>query len=433
MFPGPFVEVHRSRPVRLVADLPPGPDPRPPCHAIEVRGDGGPVVAGFADASTRLEGWYDPDRGRVGLDIVDADGTRRRHESRRSGRLAHPPVRLGVTVTGSQATVLTHDGVEWTARARAELSGFGTAGVSSHSTAPIRAEGRFGQLGLRDVHLVTHADGTPFTRDGCLFVTATHAGPGFFGTAHCGVWEFDPTDYRLTHRATLWFERDGGVHGDHAVHLVRTGDDWLLATSTWGDFEHDDVGIGLGYSTADLLTGEHVIATTALDLSDAVAGVGAWDPHLTLIDGHWHLALVVASEFFVFGPALLRARSPYSMGDWELLGTAADRTATEGTQILRFGEDWRVLASDGADSATPLRHRFPVFDLAMREVGTLAAPYPSNLPWPTLVEVDDGWLMLTFDGTPTAGRVAGYGTHGDFLVFATAPSRHPRPDVIRSE
>ncbi|MFS3127202.1 hypothetical protein ACLM5J_02245 [Nocardioides sp. Bht2] len=428
MLPGPFVEVHRSRPLQLVSDLPPGTDPRPPCHAVEVGCDGGRVVAGFADSATRIEGWYDPDRSRAGLDIVAGDGTRTRHESRRSGRLTHPPVRLGVAVTGNQATVLTHDGVTWTARARAELTGFDSTAISTHSTAPIRAEGRFGQLGLRDLHLVTYADGSPFTHDGELFVTATHAGPGFFGTAHCGVWAFDPRSYRLSHRATLWFERDGEVRGDHAVHLIRTDGRWLVATSTWGDFDHDDVGIALGTSTADLLAGEHVVTTTALDLNDAVHGVGVWDPHLTLIDGHWHLALVVASEFFVFGPSLLRAGTPNALAGWELLGTATARTATEGTQILRLGGDWRVLASDGPDSPGALRHRFPVFDLKMREIGTVDAPYPSNLPWPTLVELDEGWLMLTFDGTPTAGRVAGYGTHGDFLVFATVPH-----DVMRSE
>lgn len=431
MLPGPFLPAHRSRPLQLVSDLAPGPDPRPRCHAVEVASDGATdrVAAGFTDGAARVEGWYDPATGRSGLDIVDAAGTRNTHQSRRSGQVPHPPVRLGVTVTGNQATVLTHDGRQWTARARADLPDDLQPELAVHSTTPIRAHGRFGHLGVRDLHLVTEADGTPLTRDGLLFLTLTHAGPGFFATAHCGVWAFDPQTYRLEHRATLWFERDGGVHGDHAVHLVRHHDRWLIATSTWGDFDHDDVGIAWAVTDADLLAGEHVIATEPLDLADAVAGVGAWDPHLTLIDGHWHLALVVASEFFVFGPALLRARTPGSLSDWGLLGVAEGRTATEGTQILRLDGEWRVLASDGPDSAAPLRRRFPVFDLTMREVGTLDAPYPTNLPWPTLVHLDDGWLMLTFDGTPSAGRVAGYGTHGDFLVLAAnGPGRRHPPE-----
>ena len=48
--------------------------------------------------------------------------------------------------------------------------------------------GRFGQLGLRDVRQVTHADGTTYRHDGRVLLTATSAGPGFFDTAHTSVW-----------------------------------------------------------------------------------------------------------------------------------------------------------------------------------------------------------------------------------------------------
>jgi hypothetical protein len=52
-------------------------------------------------------------------------------------------------------------------------------------------------------------------------------------------------------------------------------------------------------------------------------------------------------------------------------------------------------------------------------VGTIAAPYPqpTNLPWPTLVQTDSGWLMTTFNGRPRGGRLLGYGTHGDVVVL----------------
>ena len=48
--------------------------------------------------------------------------------------------------------------------------------------------GAFGQLGLRDVRLVSEADGTPVLDGQRLLLTATHAGPGFFDAAHTGVW-----------------------------------------------------------------------------------------------------------------------------------------------------------------------------------------------------------------------------------------------------
>jgi hypothetical protein len=186
------------------------------------------------------------------------------------------------------------------------------------------------------------------------------------------------------------------------------------------------MGVTLATSTADLLHGEHVLDSHPLDLpTTALPGrvVGTWDPHLAMVDGHWHLAFVAARKFFDFYPALARAREPGRLDGWELLGAAPDRRATEGTQLCRLDGTWRVLASDGPDNPRGLRERFPVFDLTMTEVGALDAPYPTNIPWPTLVERDGVWTMLTFDGTPYGGGVSGYGTHGDLVVMRTK-----RPD-----
>lgn len=453
MLPGPFALVRRSRPVRLVSDLSAhrsddatdaaALDPRVPSRAVEVAVGGRRTTVALMTPALRVEGWYDATSASAGLDLVGADGTRERFTSRASQQVPTATNRLALTLTGRQVTVLTRtalaseDKEAWTVRARVDLAhtpGPGGADRLDPSAGLVTdnevvREGRFGHLGLRDLHLVTHADGGPFGDGDLLFFTATHAGPGFFATAHCGVWSFDPATLEMTHVSDLWFERDGAVWGDHAVHLLRDGDHWLVAASTWGDFDHDDVGITISRTDADLLQGEHVLRGRALDLGDAVThGVGAWDPHLTRIDGIWHLAFVVASEFFVFRPALARAHQPGFLDDptadaprWQLLGDAADRTATEGTQIVRIDGQWLLLASDGRDNPARLRERFPVFDLTMREIGTLEAPYPSNLPWPSLLEHDGRWLMVTFDGTPHGGRVAGYGTHGDVLVFSTSP------------
>jgi len=88
---------------------------------------------------------------------------------------------------------------------------------------------------------------------------------------------------------------------------------------------------------------------------------------------------------------------------------------------------WRLLASDGRG------RRYPVYDLEMRPIGTLAAPYGTNIPHPQLLALPPGSgppgsgppgsgpaaeLMLTFDGSPWCERVLGYGTHGDFIAMA---------------
>ncbi len=421
-FPGRFVPARRTRPVALV--VPGGDDPRVPSRALEFPVTRGRrIEAGWTGNDLTLTGWYDA--GRAGIDVETAS-RRTSYRSRLGGRTLRQPDAVAMTLTGDQVSVLTRRRGTWTVRTKVDLAEIGLTVVHAsltahHQVSPI-ATGRFGHLGLRDLHVVTHADGSPYRRENKVFLTATHAGPGFFATAHCGVWEFDLDTCDLRHRGDLWFERDARVVGDHAVHLVRDGEEWLALASTWGDFDHDDVGLTLTRSTADLLRGEHVLPSTPLDVSGAIReGVAVWDPHLTRIEGHWHLACVVASEFFVFRPVLLRARAPGSLTDWELLGDARGRTATEGTQLVQLAGQWRVLASDGPDSPRRLRRRYPVFDLQMREVATLDAPYPSNLPWPTLLPHRDGWLLLTFDGTSYGGRVAGYGTHGDVWIFRSTP------------
>jgi hypothetical protein len=55
----------------------------------------------------------------------------------------------------------------------------------------------------------------------------------------------------------------------------------------------------------------------------------------------------------------------------------------------------------------------------MSQTGRLDAPYPSNIPWPTLAQTDDSWVMVTFNGTRVGGDLVGYGSHGD-LIIATA-------------
>ncbi len=399
-----------------------------------------------ASDGSRLMGWYDGSRRTLGLDPVDAAGRTSRRRSRRFTRPDGPVGSLALTLTGTHLTMFTAEGGAWTARSRVDVAtlldsrsesflGGLTAGFwwESRDDGPDRAPvsrlraGPYGQLGLRDLHVATYADGGVFHDDGRIVLTATHAGPGFFDTGHTGVWTFDPVTHALEHRSHLYFRRKGrpGVQGDHATHLVRDGDEWLVATSTWGDFDRSSVSITLARTTADLLHGEHVLDTRPLQVPST--GVGVWDPHLTRIDGLWYVAYVSATKFFVFHPALSRGASLESL---ELVGEDLSRTATEGTVLLQIAGVWHVLASDGRGNRAGRRERFPVYDLTMTEVGALDAPYPTNIPWPMVVAQEDRWLMLTFDGTTYGGAALGYGTHGDVLVLRTSEAAegpgHPK-------
>lgn len=372
------------------------------------------------------------DAGSVSLSVTDGDAG----EDLRSRRFhrAVEPTGLAVTLTGSHVTAWTREADAWVARARHDLREVldvhdeaALAGLRVELPGDGGVAGGFGQLGLRDVRFVTEADGRPLRDGEALWLTATSAGPGFFDTAHTSVWRLDPASLEATHSADLFFRRPDrpGVFGDHATHLVRTGDGWLVATSTWGDFETPTTRAGrrtptrlrvtLAESDADLLRGTHVLDTRELALpTDGLRSIATWDPHLVRRDDAWLVGFVSARRFFDFHPAL--AAGP-TLDELHLLGAATDRTATEGTTIVEVDGRTVVLASDGRDSARDQRARFPVFDLGMREVGLLEAPYPTNLPWPSLAQVDGRWLMATFDGSTAGGKLLGYGTHGNLVVM----------------
>lgn len=269
--------------------------------------------------------------------------------------------------------------------------------------------GYFGQAGVRDPHVVQYADGRPFIRDGKLYLTLTNGGLGFFQQAHWGVWTLDlanPT--RLEQVAQLFFARDGVVLGDHAGQIVVDGDEFVLAMSSWGDFDFAGVHVRYVRTRANVLSGVHVLPTRRMPLPTTVS---SWDPAMTRIDGRWHVAFVESpaqSPAFVFHPALARGRTLESLSP-----VGADLTVdqTEGTIIQRLDGQWYVLASDG-DARV-----YRTYDLSMRPQGTLDAPYGTNIPHPMVFRYGDRYWMVTFDGTQYAEPVLGYGTHGDFIVM----------------
>jgi hypothetical protein len=313
--------------------------------------------------------------------------------------------KVGRLVDLRRPRTLERYGYTWGAR-----SGTATLGE-------VRA-GPFGMTGLRDPHLVQHADGRPVVRDGKVFLTWTCAGLGFFAQAHWGVFSLDLADpTRLEQVAQLYSHRDGLLLGDHAGQLVRDGDRWLVATSSWGDFvpRSGRHGVHVRHlsTTDDLLSGIHRLHTSRTDLP---TDVSAWDPGLTRIDGRWFVGFVESPSQtpFDFHPALAGTgdRSPWT--GLTRVGAAAALHRCEGPVIACIEGRWVLLASDGGARC------YPVFDLAMTRVGRLDAPYPTNIPHPQLVPREDGsWLMVSFDGTQYAPATMGYGGHGDVVVMGT--------------
>lgn len=398
-------------------------------------------VGGRGSLAFHLPGWRLActwDGARVSLQLTHGRGTEQ-VRSRRHGRARARPTRLGLTLTGSQLTALTEEDGVWVARARVDLRDrLDTRDAAL--LAQLRVEGRhgrlvaggFGQLGLRDIRLVTTAEGEPLTEGSRVWLSATSAGPGFFDTGHTSIWRLDlagldparpmhPASPTLEHTADLYFRRPDkpGVFGDHATHVVRDGDRWLVATSTWGDFTRArGVRATIAETSADVLDGEHVLDTRELPLpTDGFTSVGVWDPHLLRHRDTWHVGYVSARRFFRFHPVV--ASGP-TLSDLRLRAAATARVATEGTTLLEVDGELLVLASDGRDGRRGERERFPVFDLDLAPCGALDAPYPSNLPWPTLLRHDGRWWLVAFNGRPAGGPLPGYGTHGDVVLMREA-------------
>ncbi|WP_191907840.1 hypothetical protein [Nocardioides cynanchi] len=448
----PFEIVARRRPVDLVSpatrtertsDAFALPQPAP-YAAITATVAGTRARLALVSGRVRIELGYDD--GGFALAVTDATGRSTDHRSRRSGRAEAPVTELGLTLTGTHVTAFGRERGRWRARARYDLvdrvdsrdPGFLDALVGHvEGGCDQVVAGAFGQLGLRDLRLVSHADGTPYRDGRDLLLTATHAGPGFFDAAHTGVWALDPVELTLTHRSDLFFRRHdrSGAYGDNATHLVRDGDGWLVATSTWGDFAGSrrtaSVGVTVAESTDDLLSGRHVLDTRPLRLpTEGFRSVGTWDPHLVRTDDRWLVGFVSARKFFDFHPVLAHGDS---LDDLRVVAAATDRRATEGTTLLELDGSWVVLASDGRDGRRGRRERFPVFDRSLREIGALDAPYPTNLPWPTLAREGDGWLMVAFNGRPEGGRLVGYGSHGDVVLMRARDGLSaPRAEAARS-
>jgi hypothetical protein len=182
--------------------------------------------------------------------------------------------------------------------------------------------------------------------------------------------------------------------------------------STWGDFTFNGVEVNYAVVEDSPLHGVHVIQTRELELP--TSSPGRWDPHLLRHRGRWYVAFVDSPhQFDQFYPALAAGRG---FSDLVLVGKDATKRATEGTILQEIGGRWYLLASS-ADT-----REYLVYDLAVRQVDTLNAPYPTNIPWPMVVPVPAArgrtkYLLITFNGTQYFEPVLGYGTHGDFFVM----------------
>ena len=113
------------------------------------------------------------------------------------------------------------------------------------------------------------------------------------------------------------------------------------------------------------------------------------------------------------------------MSIWAAIGLSVLATCCYqvGMVMQKIGGKWYVLCSSSHDEGPPDGDRYRIYDLDMRFVGFLNAPYPTNIPHPMVFPVAiperqrTRYLMVTFNGAQYFDDVLGYGTHGEFFVM----------------
>jgi hypothetical protein len=248
----------------------------------------------------------------------------------------------------------------------------------------------------------------------------------FFQAAHWGVWTLDLDEPRRVEQvATVFFERDGFVLGDHAGQIVADERDggFHVAASSWGDFAFRGVHVRYCRTFDDILSGAHVLKSAKMALP---TDFSAWDPSMVRIGDRWYVGFVESpyqdpTRGFSFHPALARSDSGASLNQLSKIGADLSRAQTEGVILQKVGGRWYLLASDGAE------RRYRVYDLSMNLLGYLRAPYGSNIPHPQVVPISDQgqttYLLISFDGTQYHEGLLGYGTHGDLIIMRAAQMR----------
>jgi hypothetical protein len=391
----------------------------------------------FVIASFERDG--DPAKGTVAIDVrVEGKKTR---VAAATADLAEV-MRCAFVANENYVTALIAKGADWVPVVQHRITdlldlrnpavlrqyryGFGAGGAGATMTiADVRA-GYFGQAGIRDLHVVSHSDGRPYIRDRKLYLTATQAGLSFFQAAHWGVWTLDLDEPRRVEQvATLFFERDGLILGDHAGQIVADERDggFHVAVSSWGDFAFKGVHVRYCRTFENILSGVHVLKSVRLSLP---TDVSAWDPSMVRIDGRWYVGFVESpyqdpARGFNFHPALARSDRGTSLKRLSKVGADSSRDQTEGTILQKVGGRWYLLASDGTD------RQYRVYDLSMNLLGFLKAPYGSNIPHPQVVPISDRgqttYLLITFEGTQYHEKLLGYGTHGDLIIMRAVQTR----------
>lgn len=262
--------------------------------------------------------------------------------------------------------------------------------------------------GQADPQVIQNSDGTPFIRDGRLYLCMTTRGFELIPDSYQGVYSLGLTGYDLRLEGALFFcENDGILHGYHATKVVRHENEWLLLTTTHGGTKHT---LAWAKTDADILHGIHYLECSELDFphnDKASSGFNAEDPDF-FYDAkakRWRLAYCALKDKS-YVTYLCESRK--WNGGYRQIAESEQNNNT-GIRITTVGGKRYVLS--GGTGTTFYIYEYP----SLKYAGTFRQEFPNGgfRGWPTIVPVRCGnyerYLWITFDRGAQTGRYS-YGT-----------------------
>jgi hypothetical protein len=331
---------------------------------------------------------------------------------------------LGLQIVGNWVTIWYYRSGTWTKHVSVDITshinfkstdlsswypcfGFATPNtVTNTATFDNFRVGRFGGVGIRDICVVTHQDGSPYysTTPSIVKALGTLAGPtNGITEASMGVFDIDLEKKTVTQTGLVMTNRSSTRQNDHAGQIiVEDNGDQHFVVSTWGDLPTPTrVHYGFQASGTDLLTGSHIVSTSQLNLTELPSGGGQYDPFLIKKGATWYLAYTATSTGpNTFYPAL---DSSANLASWSNVGKDAASLRYEGTRILPFNSQSFVLTGGQSNMR--------MYDLTMTYIGLVncmpigdgtTQPHAMIFPYNGLN------ILVTFDQTtwPNPGGVS---------------------------
>lgn len=287
--------------------------------------------------------------------------------------------------------------------ARGWNNGYGAGADDGEVVLDDAKAGWYGRSSLRDVCLITYADGRPYTSGGRIHLTATNAGLGSNAAGHMGIFSFDPDDFgSLREVGKVFGHRGPYCVGDNAGKVVVRADGGLdVFTSTWstGDLTDWKVDVNVTRAPRARLHGVNVLPAGRKIIENS------YDPCPILLEGRWRIP-VAGVRLWSFDE---------DFGDARLDATDAG-TFYEGPRWAQVGGTWYVFAGGFYD--------IRVWNQDLSPFGPLDAQHPQapdfrlvNPPHPVVVQVPSHgtpprFLLLTFNGNASPET----GESGEFVV-----------------